>query len=66
MVQRKWASAFHPPALARLLEYHVTNHYDLIVISSGARGASLTQRLAATGKRVLLKRGDYLPSEDDN
>jgi choline dehydrogenase-like flavoprotein len=38
------------------------DHYDLIVIGSGPGGASLAQRLATTGKRILLlERGDYLP-----
>ena len=37
-------------------------HYDVIVIGSGPGGASLAQRLAPTGKRILLlERGDYLP-----
>ncbi len=37
-------------------------HYDVIVIGSGPGGAALAQRLAATGKRILLlERGDYLP-----
>ena len=36
-------------------------HYDLIVIGSGPGGASLAQRLAPSGKRILLlERGDYL------
>ncbi|HVC02721.1 MAG TPA: GMC family oxidoreductase [Steroidobacteraceae bacterium] len=36
-------------------------HYDLIVIGSGPGGASLAQRLAPTGMRILLlERGDYL------
>jgi choline dehydrogenase-like flavoprotein len=36
-------------------------HYDLIVIGSGPGGASLAQRLAPGGKRILmLERGDYL------
>jgi choline dehydrogenase-like flavoprotein len=36
-------------------------HYDVIVIGSGPGGASLAQRLAPTGKRILLlERGDYL------
>ena len=40
----------------------MSDHYDLIVIGSGPGGASLVQRLAATGKRILLlERGDYLP-----
>jgi choline dehydrogenase-like flavoprotein len=38
------------------------NHYDVIVIGTGPGGAALAQRLAPTGKRVLLiERGDYLP-----
>ena len=37
-------------------------HYDVIVIGTGPGGASLAQRLAPTGKRILmLERGDYLP-----
>jgi choline dehydrogenase-like flavoprotein len=40
----------------------MTDHYDVIVIGSGPGGASLAQRLAPTGKRILLvERGDYLP-----
>src|SRR6185437_14538657 len=43
------------------------NHYDLIVIGSGPGGASLAQRLAPTGKKILLlERGDYLPRSVDN
>src|SRR5690348_14063810 len=42
-------------------------HYDVIVIGSGAGGGTLTHRLAPTGKRVLLlERGDYLPRERAN
>ena len=36
--------------------------YDVVVIGSGAGGATLAQRLAATDKSVLiLERGAYLP-----
>jgi choline dehydrogenase-like flavoprotein len=43
------------------------DHYDLIVIGSGPGGAALAQRLAPTGKRILiLERGNYLPRERDN
>jgi choline dehydrogenase-like flavoprotein len=42
-------------------------HYDVIVIGTGAGGGTLAHRLAPTGKRVLLlERGDYLPRERDN
>jgi choline dehydrogenase-like flavoprotein len=41
--------------------------YDLIVIGSGPGGASLAQKLARTGKRILLlERGDYLPRSPAN
>jgi choline dehydrogenase-like flavoprotein len=44
-----------------------SDHYDVIVVGSGPGGASLAQRLAKTGKRILiLERGDYLPREEAN
>jgi choline dehydrogenase-like flavoprotein len=43
------------------------NRYDVIVIGSGPGGASLTQRLAATGKSILLlERGEYLKRGVEN
>jgi choline dehydrogenase-like flavoprotein len=43
------------------------DHYDVIVIGSGPGGASLAQRLAPTGKRILiLERGDYLERSESN
>jgi choline dehydrogenase-like flavoprotein len=45
----------------------MTEHYDLIVIGSGAGGGTLTHALAPTGKRILLlERGDFLPREPEN
>jgi choline dehydrogenase-like flavoprotein len=42
-------------------------HYDVIVIGSGAGGGTLTYALAPTGKRILLlERGDFLPREIEN
>lgn len=42
-------------------------HYDVIVIGTGAGGGTLAHRLAPTGKRILiLERGGYLPRERDN
>ena len=41
--------------------------YDLIVIGSGAGGGTLVNRLAPSGKRILLlERGDWLPREPQN
>jgi choline dehydrogenase-like flavoprotein len=43
------------------------NHYDVIIIGTGAGGGSLAYRLAPSGKRILLlERGDYVPREKDN
>ena len=42
-------------------------HYDVIVIGTGAGGGTLAHRMAPSGKRILiLERGDYLPRERDN
>lgn len=44
-----------------------SDHYDVIIVGTGAGGGTLAHRLASTGKRVLLlERGDYLPRERDN
>jgi choline dehydrogenase-like flavoprotein len=44
-----------------------TEHYDVIVIGSGAGGGTLVHRLAPTGKKILLlERGDYVPREREN
>src|SRR5436309_9921051 len=45
----------------------VVQHFDVIVIGSGAGGGTLFHRLAPSGKRILLlERGDYVPREPDN
>src|SRR5437868_2843559 len=44
-----------------------TEHYDVIIIGSGAGGGTLAHRLAPSGKRILiLERGGYLPREREN
>jgi choline dehydrogenase-like flavoprotein len=43
------------------------NHFDLIIIGTGAGGGTLAHALAPTGKRILiLERGSFLPQEKDN
>jgi choline dehydrogenase-like flavoprotein len=43
------------------------NAYDVIVIGSGAGGGTLVNRLASSGKRILLlERGDWLRREPQN
>ncbi|HEY3152125.1 MAG TPA: FAD-binding protein, partial [Candidatus Binatia bacterium] len=38
----------------------VNNHYDVIIIGSGAGGGTLAHKLATTGKKILiLERGGY-------
>jgi len=42
-------------------------HYDVIIIGTGAGGGTLAHRLAPTGKRILLlERGGYMPREPEN
>ena len=43
------------------------NHYDVIIIGTGAGGGTLAYHLAPSGKRILiLERGDYVPREKAN
>jgi choline dehydrogenase-like flavoprotein len=43
------------------------DHYDVIIIGSGAGGGTLAHRLAPSGLRILiLERGDYVPRELEN
>jgi choline dehydrogenase-like flavoprotein len=45
----------------------VIDHYDLIIIGSGAGGGSMAHALSASGRRILvLERGDVVPREDEN
>lgn len=46
---------------------HADQHYDVIIIGTGAGGGTLVHRLAPSGKRILLlERGDFVPREKDN
>ena len=45
----------------------MSNHYDLIIVGTGAGGGTLLHRLADSGKKILvLERGDFIPREQDN
>jgi len=42
-------------------------HYDIIIIGTGAGGGTLAQKLAPTGKRILiLERGTQMPLTEQN
>jgi len=42
-------------------------HYDIIIIGTGAGGGTLAHKLAPTGNRILiLERGESMPLEDQN
>jgi choline dehydrogenase-like flavoprotein len=42
----------------------VTEHYDVVIVGTGAGGGTLANVLAPSGKRILLlERGDFLPRE---
>ena len=44
-----------------------SNHFDVIIIGTGAGGGTLAYSLASSGKRILLlERGGYVPREKDN
>jgi choline dehydrogenase-like flavoprotein len=46
---------------------YVTEHYDVVIIGTGAGGGTMANVLAKAGKRILLlERGDFLPREKQN
>ncbi len=45
----------------------MTEHYDVIIVGTGAGGGTLAHALAPSGKRILLlERGNFLTRETDN
>lgn len=43
------------------------NHYDVIIIGTGAGGGTLAYKLAPSGRRILLiERGGFVPREKEN
>ena len=52
------------PRRSRWSRRTLMEHYDVIIIGTGAGGGTLAHRLAPSGKRILLlERGGYLPRE---
>src|SRR6185369_2551288 len=45
----------------------MAEHFDVIIIGTGAGGGTLLNRIAPSGKKILvLERGPFLPREKDN
>lgn len=45
----------------------MASRFDVVIVGSGAGGATLAQRLARTGKSILiLERGEHLTREAEN
>jgi choline dehydrogenase-like flavoprotein len=45
----------------------MSDHYDVIIIGTGAGGGTLAHQLAGAGKKILvLERGTFLPRENQN
>jgi choline dehydrogenase-like flavoprotein len=53
--------------LWRGMVLYMTDHYDVIVVGTGAGGGTIAHTLAPSGKKILLlERGNYLPRETRN
>ena len=45
----------------------MTEHYDVIIIGSGAGGGTMAHALSTTTARILIvERGDFVPREPEN
>jgi choline dehydrogenase-like flavoprotein len=45
----------------------VNQHYDIVIIGSGAGGGTMARALSTSGARILiLERGGFVPQEDEN
>src|ERR1035437_8899691 len=55
-----------PPAFSAR-NNSMNNHFDIIIIGTGAGGSTLAHALAPTGKKILiLERGQFLIRSKDN
>jgi len=60
-----WTSS--PLPAASQLEVSDGDHFDVVIVGSGAGGGTLARVLAPTGLRILvIERGDWLPQESQN
>ena len=45
----------------------LNEHYDVIIVGTGAGGGTLARKLAESGKKILLvERGQFLKREKEN
>ena len=45
----------------------MTEHYDIIIIGTGAGGGTMARALSESDARILVvERGDFVPQEDEN
>src|SRR6185436_12823465 len=65
--KRNWLKRRRKDILRHTTHFRMSEHFDVIIIGTGAGGGTLLHRLAPSGKRILvLERGPFLPREKDN
>ena len=56
-----------PGQRGTLVSKRVSEHFDVVIIGSGAGGGTMAYALAGTGARILIvERGDFVPQEAEN
>ena len=56
-----------PGQRGTLVSKRVSEHFDIVIIGSGAGGGTIAYALADTGARILIvERGDFVPQEAEN
>ena len=62
-----WDAGTRHQGPARDRSHLMSDHFDVIIIGTGAGGGTLLHTLAPSGRRILvLERGDFLPREMEN